>query len=263
MNTTRRQRQNARRNHPTNGGRPSSAAARQARRKRILAIFVIGTLLVGVLAQLLAVATASAHADTTGTSPANGARLNAAPSSVSVTFNEAVGTDARRVQLLDAAGKPVRATFQTSRDKTAASLTPATPLTAGMYALRWSVTSQDGHIVTGASTFSVRTRAAAGRRANVTARATDRGTVTVEHIAGPGPQRLTVTGKTTGALTTIELRHRTLGATLTVPVTTRNAKSGADVVLPYAGAWTVTVIERISEYSEKRYTGTLQLAAKR
>lgn len=108
-----------------------------------------------------------------------------------------------------------------------------------MYALRWSVTSADGHMVTGASTFAV------GRNG---------ASVTLGTTNGIGSKTFTFPA-TSAKIVGLELRHKRLGATLELPVV--NGKASG--ILPFAGEWTLTAIERVSTYTEERYTTKITL----
>jgi len=232
---------------------PRNYRERIARRRRWLAIGTLVALLAGIIAQAIGAATARAHAGIVTISPANGSVLTLAPKNVTITFNEGVETSAARVQLLDANAKTVKTTFTTTPDQTAVSLTPTKTLPRGMYALRWNVTSADGHIVTGASTFTVGVRGKPGKTVNVTAMSPNGKTITVKTTNGVGAKTIGMTGgeKVSG----LELRHRRLGATLEIPVVSGKASG----ILPFAGEWTLTIIERTSTYTEERYSAKITL----
>jgi len=232
---------------------PRSYRDRIARRRRLFAIGTLVVLIVGVIAQAIGAATARAHAGVVSISPASGSILTTAPKNVSITFNEGVEASAARVQILDANAKVVATTFSTNADRSSVTLAPAKTLPRGMYALRWSVTSADGHVVTGASTFAVGNRGKAGRAVTVTAKGRNGKSLTLRTTNGVGAKTFTFTGG--GKVTGLELRHKRLGATLEIPV----ANGKASGVLPLPGEWTLTVIERVSTYVEERYSGKISL----
>jgi hypothetical protein len=154
--------------------------------------------------------------------------------------------------LLDGTGKIVATKFALSGAGSSVTLTPAKKLPRGLYALRWSVVSADGHVITGASTFAVGARGKRGRPANLTVTGSARKSLVVRTTNGVGTKTFTVAStKVTG----LELRHKRLGATLEIPVSAGKAAG----ILPYPGEWTITVIERTSTYTEERYTGKLVL----
>jgi methionine-rich copper-binding protein CopC len=237
--------------HTTNR-RPRTYREKLARRRRILAISTLVALLLGIILEALSATGALAHAGVVTVTPANGSVLPSAPTKVGIVFNEGVDAEANRVQLLDGQAKVVPTRFTLSSDGSGVTLTPNKRLARGMYALRWSVVSADGHVVTGASTFAVGTRGTNGKSANVTATSSTRKTLVVATTNGIGAKTFTVTSpKVTG----LELRHKRLGATLEIPVVAGKATA----ILPYPGEWTLTVIERVSTYAEERYTGKLVL----
>lgn len=233
--------------------RPRSYRERIARRRRTLAIGIIVVLIAGIVAQAIGAVTARAHAGVVTLNPTNGRILAAAPKNVSIVFNEGVESSAARVQLIDANAKIVKTRFSTSRDKSSVVLTPTKALPRGMYALRWSVTSGDGHIVTGASTFAVGSRGKVGRSVSVASKSRSGTSMDVRTTNGVGAKTFTLGGG--GKVTGLELRHKRLGATLEIPVV--NGKANGVLVFP--GEWTLTVIERLSTYREERYTGKLVL----
>lgn len=225
---------------------------RIARRRRMLAIGTLAVLILGIIAQAIGAATARAHAGVVTINPTNGSVLAEPPKTVNIAFNEGVEANAARVQLLDANAKIVKTTFSTTPDKSTVTLTPTKALPRGMYALRWSVTSADGHIVTGASTFAIGQKGKTGKTLTVTAKARNGNTLMVVTTSGVGAKTFTFTGA--GAkVTGIELRHKRLGATLEIPV----ANGKANGILPFPGEWALTVVERVSQYSEERYTAKI------
>lgn len=224
---------------------------RLARRRRILAIGTLIALVAGILAQVIGATGARAHAGVVTITPANGSILAEAPRTLGVTFNETVDVTASRVQLLDTNAKIVATTFATNADRSAVTLTPVKRLPRGTYAMRWSVVSGDGHVVTGASAFLVGTRGKNGKRLTATATSTNKKTLVVATTDGVGAKTFTITGATSVA--GIELRHQRLGAAIDIPVVAGNAT----VVIPIAGSWTVTIRERASTYVEERYTAQI------
>ncbi len=236
----------------TKNRRPRTYREKLARRRRILAIGTLATLLLGLVLEVLSATGARAHAGVVTITPANGSVLPSAPATVGIVFNEGVDAAANRIQLLDGNGKIVATSFKLSGDGSGVTLTPKKKLLRGMYALRWSVVSADGHVVTGASTFAVNTRGTAGRTVDVPATTSTRKTLTVTTTNGVGAKTFTFAST---KITGLELRHKRLGATLEIPV----VAGKADAILPYPGEWTLTTIERVSTYTEERYTGKLIL----
>lgn len=223
---------------------------RQTKRKIVaIAIIVVTalTLLLGAFPR-----SADAHASTTATSPANGAALGASPATVSVSFNESVTTTSSRIQIVNADGRVVPSTWRSADAGKRHELIPSKALAPGSYALRWSVTSEDGHIVTGAVSFNVRRADATKKNTRVKLSAGAAGTDITIGTNKAGRTTVTAAGR---KFTTIEFTNKTLGATLRYPF----VAGTATVVLPSKGTWTVTAIERPSEYTETRWTGSFKL----
>jgi len=222
----------------------------QTKRKIVaIAILVVTalTLLLGAFPR-----SADAHASTTTTNPTNGAALVTAPQTVSVSFNEPVNTDASRIQLVNSSGRTVAASWKSADGGKRQELTPSKPLGAGSYALRWSVTGADGHVVTGATSFNVKRADAPKKTTRVKLSAGGANTELIVGTNKAGRTSVTATGR---KFTSIEFTNKTIGATLRYPFTTGTAT----VVLPVKGTWTVVAIEKPSEYTEARWAGNFKL----
>ncbi|MFI6092434.1 copper resistance CopC/CopD family protein [Streptomyces sp. NPDC051218] len=119
----------------------------------------VGRLLLVVavfLGALLATAApASAHAALTGSDPKQGAVVDQAPSSVSLTFSEKVAMSDGSVRVLDPAGKRV----DTGKTSDLGSNTYGVKLHKGLpdgtFTVAYQVVSADSHPISGAYTFSV------------------------------------------------------------------------------------------------------------
>jgi copper transport protein len=110
--------------------------------------------LVALVVVLVGVSPASAHAELVSTDPEEGAVLDAAPSSVTLTFNEPVRLTSQEVAVYDAGGDPVESSAEANGAEVAVTL-PAADLADGTYVVSWNVLSGDGHPISGALTFSV------------------------------------------------------------------------------------------------------------
>jgi copper transport protein len=97
---------------------------------------------------------ASAHAVLQATSPGDGAHLDAAPTIVSLTFDEPISAPLGAVRVFDQHGERVDNGNVAARDNTVtAGLNPG--LGDGAYVVTWRVISADSHSVRGAFTFTV------------------------------------------------------------------------------------------------------------
>lgn len=208
------------------------------------------SLVLAVCATMLAtpVGHVAAHASVVSVSPENASVLTTAPASVSITFNEPVSTDIKRVQLLSRTGAVVAAKLTVSG--ATLTLVPTRAMSAGAYVVRWSVTSADSHVVTGASSFLV------GRQAGGTAS-------TVRVAAGTESQALTFSSSRTGLVSVtvptgtkaLEFRHPKVGAAIPA----RLSGSTASVVLPMTGTWNITLVQWVSEFQERRLLGSVRI----
>ncbi len=100
---------------------------------------------------------ASAHATVASSSPADGARVAAAPAQVSITFDEAVGLDLGYLRVIDSTGTDVTAGPAThpGQDGQVVSAPLKTGLGDGTYIASWRVISADSHPVEGTIRFVV------------------------------------------------------------------------------------------------------------
>ena len=132
----------------------SIRSSRWIRYSRSLAVLVGG-----LLALLLVTApAAAAHATVVSSTPADGARLAAAPSTVTVTFDEAVGLNGvGYLRVVDQTGRDVDAgpASHPGGDATQIATTLKTGLGDGTYTASFRVISADSHPVAGVIRFVV------------------------------------------------------------------------------------------------------------
>jgi copper transport protein len=99
-------------------------------------------------------APAAAHAAVVSSSPVQGADLAHAPHTVTVVFDQPVQPDNGGLVVLDSAGQPVQASASHPSPNTLQAQLPAS-LGSGAYVSNYTVTSVDGHVVSGAVVFLV------------------------------------------------------------------------------------------------------------
>lgn len=116
--------------------------------RRALTTAVLVGLLVGSAA-----APASAHASLVSSDPAEGAVVDAAPDTVTLTFDEPVSVVDDGIQAYDASGDPID-TDAAARDEVVTVDLPG-GLDDGTYVVAWRVVSSDGHPIAGSLTFHV------------------------------------------------------------------------------------------------------------
>lgn len=201
---------------------------------------------------------AKAHASLSNSSPRDGAALKSAPRSILLNFNETITFSAANVQILNASAAqiPVRVGSQTIGGTTRLTLTPAKALGSGRFAVRYSVTSADGHVIAGALAFSV--NATTATAPSQTRTLSDR-TKAVLSGAKVGSRSITLT--TTAKSGVIELTHPSLGAPLRWKVMGTGKSAKASGVLPFPGTWSVTARLRVSPYTESVGTGSFSVAS--
>ena len=98
---------------------------------------------------------ASAHAELVDTDPDEGAVVETAPDTVTLTFNEPVRLTSQEIAVFDAQGAPVPSSAGAKGKEVRVDLSTAAELPDGTYVVSWNVLSDDGHPIAGALTFSV------------------------------------------------------------------------------------------------------------
>lgn len=133
--------------------RPARAARPPATAPVRMLAGVVTALALATGATLLTGAPATAHDSIVGTSPEDGAVLDAAPTSIAVTLSDAPQAIAPRMIVTDEAGSIVLDEEPVLTDRSASAELPA--LENGTYQVAWRVVSSDGHPIQGTYSFTV------------------------------------------------------------------------------------------------------------
>ena len=113
--------------------------------------------LTAVVAVLILTAPAFGHAKLRGSLPAAGAQLQAAPKSLTLTFNETVRL---AVLTLTLDGRDIPVTIDRNAPAAVQVTVTLPALAAGSYQVRWSALSvDDGHVTQGTFSFAILTTA--------------------------------------------------------------------------------------------------------
>lgn len=96
---------------------------------------------------------ASAHADLVSTDPVDGAVLEAAPESITLTFNSTILSGMAELAVTNSAQELVDGILVESAQTTATALWPAS-LPGDTYRVAYRIVSEDGHPITGTFSFS-------------------------------------------------------------------------------------------------------------
>ena len=115
----------------------------------------VAALLAFVFALLFA-SPVSAHAELVASNPANGARLDASPHILTMTFTESITLVDGSIRLVDSTGATVPVDDPSVDGHTVTSSMPG-DLPGGSYTVIWRVVSSDGHPVAGAFSFGIGT----------------------------------------------------------------------------------------------------------
>jgi copper transport protein len=122
--------------------------------------------LIALAALALAAAPAYGHAAFLGATPAPGARVQAAPPTITLRFTDALNRRLSSARLLRARSGRAVAAVQHAAGPDGLTLRPASPLPRGAYRVDWhTVSTTDGHELEGSFGFGVRVAAAGASRA--------------------------------------------------------------------------------------------------
>ena len=192
----------------------------------------VATLALGGLVIVLTPSLASAHAELTSSSPANGAQRATAPKAITLKFGEDVTMKGTTLRVLDQNQRRVAAT---AKAKGAVIIvTPASTLPAGRYAVTWNVMSTDGHLEGGAMTFSVATPTADATPVSLTTKPAVPATLSGAFV---GSRTVTFTTKATSG-EVAWTRAGLLGPSKW-PITASGGKATATGLFPSPGVWTM------------------------
>jgi copper transport protein len=111
-----------------------------------------------VLVALAAPTSALAHAVLLERVPTFGARLATSPHSVSLRFDQSVDVFANSIDVRSSTGKDVTAGPAQRAGGGRMATVPLRRLPRGAYTVRWHITSNEGHVISGVYTFGVRVK---------------------------------------------------------------------------------------------------------
>ena len=115
---------------------------------------LVAATVLALLALALLTTPASAHAYLLGADPADGSELEAAPETITLTFNEPIGTDAQSLRLFDTEGERVD-DGPVDTDDAEVGIAVPTDLEDGAYVVAYRVVSADSHPIAGTLTFTI------------------------------------------------------------------------------------------------------------
>lgn len=133
----------------------ASQAPRARSRPRRLRGALLAALAIAPAPGLVVAGAASAHSGAPVSSPKPGATVAALPATVSITFGDRLAR-VNRVTVVDAKGaNHARSARLDARNAARVLVRTSTPV-PGAYTVRWTVTSEDGHVQSGSFPFRVR-----------------------------------------------------------------------------------------------------------
>ena len=98
---------------------------------------------------------AHAHASLESSVPAGSSILDAAPTDITLDFDEPVSTTAGGIRLIDSSGKDIALGASEQGADPSVLITPVPEIPNGAYVVAWEIISQDGHPADGAFAFQV------------------------------------------------------------------------------------------------------------
>ena len=112
-------------------------------------VVAIALLVIGTAAVL------SAHAKVEKSEPRSGTTLTAAPKQIQLWFNEEIDAAVSKIELTGGAGKVALAPIQATGKKSVTAAITGT-VADGAYTVAWQTAGDDGHVVKGNFTFTVK-----------------------------------------------------------------------------------------------------------
>ena len=111
-----------------------------------------------VLVALALPSSGFAHANLLERVPTYGSRLATSPHAVSLRFDQGVDVFSNSIDVVTSTGKPVTAGPAHTIEGGRVATVPLRRLPRGAYTVRWHVTSNEGHVISGVYTFGVRVK---------------------------------------------------------------------------------------------------------
>ena len=111
-----------------------------------------------VLVALALPSSGFAHANLLERVPTYGSRLARSPHAVSLRFDQGVDVFSNSIDVVTSTGKPVTAGPAHTIEGGRVATVPLRRLPRGAYTVRWHVTSNEGHVISGVYTFGVRVK---------------------------------------------------------------------------------------------------------
>ncbi|WP_424937634.1 MULTISPECIES: copper resistance CopC family protein [Bacteria] len=141
-------------NTPTIRTAVATAAPRDRASRRFRLRALLAGIAIGAAAVLGTAIPASAHDELLSSTPAANATIDAAPAEVVLTFSGNILPQTAIMAITDAAGTDYRqGEPKVSETSVTVGLKPGLP--GGAYEIRWAVTSEDGHPISGIIPFSI------------------------------------------------------------------------------------------------------------
>lgn len=182
----------------------------------------------GLAASLLSPAPAWAHAGAVRITPTPGSQLTQPPRAITITFTEPITVESAAV--LDAQGTPIPNEWSvTGRTMT---IIPSSSTPQGPLAVEWTVTSDDGHRVSGAVGYQLGKPAGPSVRQRLIT--SPRTPMTLSR-SGAGPMVLTIDRAVASG--SVSWQHPDLDGPIIWPVTGGSRAGRAHGVLPLSGPW--------------------------
>ena len=185
----------------------------------------------GLAVSLLSPAPAWAHAGVVRVTPTPGSQLTQPPSAITVTFTEPISVESAAV--LDARGTTIATEWSvTGRTMT---ITPSASAPRGPLAVEWTVTSDDGHRVSGTVGYQV--GAPVGPTVRQRLITSPRIPMTLSRSSA-GPMVLAIDRAVASG--SVSWQHPDLDGPIIWPLTGGSRAGRAQGVLPLPGPWQMT-----------------------
>ncbi|MFM7087969.1 MAG: copper resistance protein CopC [Candidatus Paceibacterota bacterium] len=199
---------------------------------------------------------AYAHAEITGSSPANSTVIKVLPKEIILSFNEAVSVEKDGIQLLNASGK----ILSSSAKQSGSDLKLVTPkIKAGRYLVRYRVISADGHIIIESITFSYGLETPKSKP--LSRYLGSKGENIGFFLSGSRAGENSFIVNTKGLSGRAEFKNTKFGAPILVNLSASGNALEGKVLIPSSGKWSVIVRVRVSDFEERVLSGVIDIKA--
>jgi methionine-rich copper-binding protein CopC len=189
-----------------------------------------------------------AHASVTSVFPRSGSVITGLDKAT-ITLSEPVSLHKQGVQVVNSKGTVITTSVRVTNENNTLTVTPKARVKPDHYVMRWALVSQDGHIITGSSSFRVGALAGQREQFSIKLRSLSSGSVRV--VKGYRTKRVLYLPASRD-IEKLEFRSPKFKTVLTVYL-----KTDSTVVLPHVDKWSVSATVILDEFRRDSLLGEI------